>query len=212
MIVVKDISKKFQKKIIFNELSFQIDDGEFVIITGNSGSGKTTLLNLIGQIETIDSGVIEIDGKRKFTNRDKNKFYRDKAGFIFQNYALIEESSVEKNLLIALAYYKGRKKEKYAKIKNALTEVGLEGFEKRSIYTLSGGEQQRVALARIIVKNPMYIFADEPTGNLDENNRKIVLSLIEKLHRQGKTIIVVTHDMQMLNLKSVDKHIDLNKF
>ena len=120
---------------------------------------------------------------------------RYKIAYLFQNYALVENETVEQNLKIALYFRKNVDKKR--SIRKALKLVGLEGFEQRKIYELSGGEQQRVALARAYLKKPQYIFADEPTGNLDKNNRDIVFSILRRMNAEGITVVFVTHDMQL---------------
>lgn len=207
MILVQKLNKKYKEKVIFEDFNLKISDNEFVVITGKSGKGKTTLLNMLGLIEKYDAGSIHIDGNEI---RNKLPFFRKQAGFVFQNYALIEEISVEKNLLLALEYEKQSKKIKLEKISDVLKQVELEGYEKNKIYNLSGGEQQRVALARIILKNPKYIFADEPTGNLDLQNKKLVFSILEKLNKSGKTVVVVSHDVEITKFDFITNHINLD--
>jgi putative ABC transport system ATP-binding protein len=195
MIVLKKICKKYGRKVIYDNFSLTINDGEFVAIVGASGSGKSTLLNIIGLLEPVDKGRVSIDDQSDITPQSNKaiSIIRYKFNYLFQNYALIDEETVEYNLKLALRFTKGNKKEL---IKNALKRVGLGGYEKAKIYQLSGGEQQRVALARVILKPSKYILADEPTGSLDPNNRDIVIRTLRKLNREdNKTVIIVTHDM-----------------
>ncbi|MGL4522398.1 MAG: ATP-binding cassette domain-containing protein [Bacilli bacterium] len=210
MICVKEMCKKYHDKHIFSKLSLTIEDGEFVVITGRSGKGKTTLLHILGLIEDYDEGEFKIDG---IPSREKNRlhFFRNQAAYIFQNYALIEEQTVAGNLLLAIAFEKEGKSAKREKIKEVLTQLGLEGYLDKKIYNLSGGEQQRVALARAILKNPKYIFADEPTGNLDSHNREIVFSILRQLHANGSTVIVVSHDVDVVVYDNVTQHINLDE-
>ena len=208
MIQLENISKSFEDKKIITDFSLTIQDGKFIVITGKSGSGKTTLLNILGLLEKPDNGDISIDDKHAFTTKEKTIFYRNKAGYLFQNFALIDDESVKNNLKIALMYHKIAKREWKERIEKVLTYVGLTGYVNKKVYQLSGGEQQRIALARIILKNPDYIYADEPTGNLDIENRNIVLELLEDLKNKGCTIIVVTHD-DIAKKSYVDKHITL---
>lgn len=130
---------------------------------------------------------------------------RYKIAYLFQNYALVENETVDQNLMIALYFQKGE--DKKGKIRKALKLVGLEGIEKKKIYELSGGEQQRVALARAYLKRPKYIFADEPTGNLDKRNRNIVFDILKKMNAEGITVVFVTHDMELVQL--ADKIIEV---
>lgn len=188
MIEINNISKKYKNKFVFKQLSLSIDEGEMVAITGESGVGKTTFLNCLGQLETIDQGEILIDGE-KITKSNLRKFFRETAGFLFQNFALIDNETVKKNLEMV------SKNEE--KIIATLSDFGIESLLNSKIYQLSGGEQQRVALVRLILKNPSIIFADEPTASLDEKNSRVVFEALKKLHHQGKTIIIVTHDMNL---------------
>lgn len=199
MIKIKDMHKSFNNKVVFKDFNLQINSGEFLGIVGKSGKGKTTLLNIIGTLEDIDSGIIEIMGKQIKKKKDKRNLLRNHLGFVFQNYALIDNLSVKENLEIALNHKKIKKEEKRNLIESALKKVGLENYEKNIICTLSGGEQQRIAIARLILKDPDIILADEPTGSLDIENRNIIVSLLEDMHKRGKTIIMVTHDKSLIN-------------
>ncbi|MGM9973270.1 MAG: ABC transporter ATP-binding protein [Clostridiaceae bacterium] len=190
------ITKSFGDKIILDEFSLQVEEGEFISLTGPSGSGKSTLLNIIGLLEDFDDGELTIDEEISAPPNSEraNKIIREKVSYLFQNYALVDEETVSYNLSLALKYVKGSKKDKAEKMIEALKTVGLEGYELRRIYELSGGEQQRVAIARIMLKPGKIILADEPTGSLDEKNKMKVLNLLKELNHNGKTIIVVTHD------------------
>lgn len=196
MIKLKNVNKAYGNKMVLNDISIEIKEREFVAITGVSGSGKSTLLNIIGLLEKIDKGSVLIEGEDSIMpNTFKaTKILREKISYLFQNFALIDEENVENNLKLALRYVKANKKEKIKKISDALIQVGLEGYEKRRIYELSGGEQQRVAIARIILKPGKIILADEPTGSLDEDNSKRVIELLREINNAGKTIVLVTHD------------------
>lgn len=191
------IQKQFDQKIILENFNLSIKSGDSLVIAGESGSGKTTLLNLLSLIETPDAGKIFWREKeiKKVNTRETTKIIREEIGYLFQNYALIDNATVEENIEIGLKYRKdGENKDEL--VKEALKRVGLENFQKRKIYSLSGGEQQRVALARIIVKPCSIIFADEPTGNLDEENSQRIMDVLFELNREGKAIVVVTHDLE----------------
>ena len=175
----------------------KINKGEFISIVGESGSGKTTLLNIIGLLEKQTSGDIVVMGIKNPTSKELTKLQREFYGYVFQNYALIEEDSVQTNLKLALKYNKVI--DKQAEINRALKLVGLEGYNKKKVFELSGGEQQRLALARIMLKKCEIILADEPTGNLDNKNRDIVFNILKDLNKQGKTIVIVTHDNYIAN-------------
>lgn len=189
MISARHIVKRFDKLTIFDDLSFDIKDGEYVCFSGPSGAGKTTLLNIIGLLEPIDSGELLINGRNCARSRDKREYYRKEVGFLFQNFGLIENKTVYDNLMIVKPY-----KGKALPIETVLNRVGLEDKIDSKIYTLSGGEQQRVALARLMLKQCNIILADEPTGSLDRENATIVMNLLESLNHEGKTVIIVTHD------------------
>ncbi|MFS3928234.1 ABC transporter ATP-binding protein [Priestia flexa] len=202
MIEIINISKAFNRKIIFKDFNLEVESGEFIGIVGKSGKGKTTLLNIMGTLEEPDSGIVKIMGKDIHNKKVKRLLLRNELGFIFQNYALVDNASVNDNLEIALKHKKMKKTDKESAISSALKEVGLVGYEKEKVHTLSGGEQQRVAIARLLLKNPSLILADEPTGSLDMENRDIIVSLFQKLHEQGKTIIMVTHDKGLIKFFS----------
>ena len=209
MIKLENVCKTFSNREIIKDLSLEIKDGEFIVITGKSGSGKTTLLNILGLLEKADQGVVTIDGTSKFGNKEKTLFYRNKAGYLFQNFALVDNETVKNNLKVALTYRKLPKKEWQQHIEQALEYVGLPGYANKKIYQLSGGEQQRIALARIMLKEPTYVFADEPTGNLDMENRNIVLEHLKNFKEKGCTVIIVTHDLDIATHDYVTRHISL---
>ena len=197
MITLNNISKKYNEKNIVRNYNLKINKGEFISIVGESGSGKTTLLNIIGLLEKQTSGDIVVMGIKNPTSKELTKLQREFYGYVFQNYALIEEDSVQTNLKLALKYNKVI--DKQAEINRALKLVGLEGYNKKKVFELSGGEQQRLALARIMLKKCEIILADEPTGNLDNKNRDIVFNILKDLNKQGKTIVIVTHDNYIAN-------------
>lgn len=205
MIRVCNLCKKYGELTVLKNLSFTVSDKEIVAITGESGKGKTTLLNLISLLDTEYDGEIEIDGKHNFSKKEILNMQRYKIAYLFQNYALVENETVEQNLMIALYFQRGTDKKR--SIRKALKLVGLEGIEKKKIYELSGGEQQRVALARAYLKKPKYIFADEPTGNLDKRNRNLVFDILKKMNAEGITVVFVTHDMELAQL--ADKIIEV---
>ena len=188
MIKINEICKKYDEKVLFQNYSLEIPDGSFVIIRGDSGSGKSTLLNMIGGIEYPDSGSIIVNGF-DVSKKKKQKYFSEVVGFLFQNFALLENKTVLENL--NLIKKKGRTD---ISIDEALKKVGLEKEKNKKVYKLSGGEQQRVALARLMIKKCSVLLADEPTGSLDKKNSEIVMKILHDLNRQGKTVIVVTHD------------------
>ncbi|MFB5198578.1 ATP-binding cassette domain-containing protein [Neobacillus sp. KR4-4] len=205
MINLNGIKKTFGEKTILSNFSVKIQDKEFVSIVGKSGSGKTTALNIMGLLEEPDEGDIEILGHLNPNEKIKLNLRRQHLGFIFQNFVLIDNETVEQNLLLSSVY-----KETFSKkqLPEALELVGLDhSYLNKKIFQLSGGEQQRIAIARIILKPCNIIFADEPTGNLDDYNKNIILSLFYKLKDMGKTIVCVTHDKNIA--KGSDRIIEI---
>ncbi|MDR0918851.1 MAG: putative bacteriocin export ABC transporter [Oscillospiraceae bacterium] len=196
IISLEKICKKFDDKIIFQNFCLEIDKGAFVSVMGASGAGKSTLLNIIGLLEKPDSGEIIIHGVKNANiyNKDGRILLRNNIAYLFQNYGLIENETVFYNMAISARFRKLTKLQKSNTISNALEKVGLSGFESKKVFKLSGGEQQRVALAKIMVKSSDIILADEPTGSLDDNNKVAILEILRNMNREGKTVIVVTHD------------------
>lgn len=193
MLSINGISKKFDDNQLFYHFDLQIEKGDFVIITGESGCGKTTLLNMIGSIEVPDEGDIVYKGKSIFDSKNQPIYLREEVGFLFQNFALIEAKTVLQNF--KLIKEKSRSGMKW---EEALNFVNLpESVLNRKIYTLSGGEQQRVAIARLLIKKCNLILADEPTGSLDKENAEGIFSLLNCLNQTGKTIVMVTHDTDL---------------
>ncbi|HEX6594204.1 MAG TPA: ABC transporter ATP-binding protein [Bacillota bacterium] len=199
---LKNIDKRYRVKEVLHHFSLSIPKGELIAITGRSGSGKTTLLNIIGLLEKPDSGSIRLFGKENpFKNRRiVNELLRTKIAYLFQNFALIDNESIRKNLTVPLIYSKQSKREKEATKESALRQVGLDLSLDQKIYELSGGEQQRVAIARLLLKPSELILADEPTGSVDADHRDDILALLKELHQRGKTILIVTHDPYVANI------------
>ena len=194
VVKLNGINKSFDDLPVLKNLTLKIDKGEMVAIVGHSGSGKSTLLNIMGLLEKKTSGDLEVLGSLnvKPFSRKGIKLLRNHIGFLFQNYALLDDKTVEYNLAIAVD--KGFCRVSVDDINKSLKIVGLEGFNNKKIYQCSGGEQQRVAIARLLLKKSSLIFADEPTGSLDEDNRNSIVELLKNLNQEGKTIVVVTHD------------------
>ncbi len=189
MVEIRNLYKSFGEHIVFKDFSLTIKDNEFVAIMGKTGAGKTTILNMIGSLEPFDSGKIIVDGIDISKKKNQRDYLRRTVGFLFQNLALIDKKSVRQNLKIIKKKYRTSISDE-----KALELVGLRDKQKRKVYTLSGGEQQRVAIARLMIKNCKLILADEPTGSLDSDTGKKVMKLFEKFIEQGKTVIIVTHD------------------
>jgi len=192
MIEIQELTKTFADKTVFSNFSLTIEGGDFVIFSGPSGCGKTTLLNMIGALESLDKGRIIVDGLNLANKRNHLHYFRTKIGFLFQNFALVDNKTVAENLKLIRKNCKTD-----LTIEEALQLVGLEDKLHKKVYTLSGGEQQRVALARLMLKKCDIILADEPTGSLDKDNAQIVLEILKQLNQQGKTIVLVTHDEEI---------------
>lgn len=188
MIEIKDLCKKFDDKVLFDRYNLTIDDGDFVIFSGVSGCGKTTLLNMIGSIEQPDSGSIIVNGIDIFAKGKQRKYLETEVGFLFQNFALVEHMTVGQNLEMI-----PKKNRENITFEEALDAVSLKDVMDTKVYKLSGGEQQRVALARLLIKKCSLILADEPTGSLDKANADAVIQILHRLNKVGKTVIMVTH-------------------
>lgn len=199
MIKVENLEKSFDNKEIIKNFNYEFLDGKITAIVGKSGCGKTTLLNVLGLLDTDYKGKVLYDGVLITNESQRNEFIRNNINYLFQNYALIDNETVEQNLLLALEYEKLSKNVKKEKINEALELVDLNEFNDKKIFTLSGGEQQRVALARVILKKGNIILADEPTGNLDVENTDKVMKILKKLKEDGKLIIIVTHSLSLAN-------------
>ncbi|MEY8459113.1 ATP-binding cassette domain-containing protein [Lactococcus ileimucosae] len=198
-----------QDKPIFSINAFTVNKGDFVTIKGVSGSGKTTLLNILGMNDTVSSGEYLFEGVEtaKLKEKEKLKIKRNKISFLFQDFGLVEEETINFNLEIGLKYSKLSRKEKVKQKKEALNAVNLNKKLSTTISSLSGGEKQRVALARIILKPSILILADEPTGSLDSLNRDIVTDILFQQSINEKAVIIVTHDEELA--KKGNKTIEL---
>ena len=188
LITLKNVKKVYGKnQVLFENLSLEIEKGEFVGLVGRSGAGKTTLLNMIGLITDISAGTITIDGHQNVSINSK------------ENYGLIEDESVLWNLKLALEYKKIKKKEKLKLIDKYLKQFELTDMLDKKVYQLSGGEKQRIAIIKLILQGSRIILADEPTSGLDKENESIVMKIMKELNEDGITIIMVTHNMNLLD-------------
>ena len=197
VVVVDKIHKQYHDHVIFDDFSMEIEQGSFVAIQGASGSGKSTLLNMIGLLDSPDKGNIVIFDKKnvKPFSIQANKLLKAKIGYLFQNFALIDNKSVYYNLYLSIDHFSFPDKKE--RILKALEDVGLKGFENKKICECSGGEQQRVSIARAIAKNPKLLLCDEPTGALDSKTGVEVLKLLKKQcdgNNGANTVIIVTHN------------------
>ena len=205
MIEVKDLTKTYRDgDVAFQALrgvSFSIDDGEFVAIMGPSGSGKSTLMHLLGALDTPTSGTYFLDGKDVSTLPDDAlaDIRKDKIGFVFQAFNLLPRTTVVRNVMLPLIYANVPHEERLERAKKALIAAGLdEGHFQHLSNQLSGGQIQRVAVARALVNNPSLILADEPTGNLDSTTGAVVLDTFQKLNeKEGRTIVLITHEHEV---------------
>lgn len=204
MIKIYKLNKKYGNRTVFKDFGIEFEEGAFVSIYGESGSGKSTLLNIIGLLEKFDSGDVIINGRKNIGIDSKEAILmrRNEISYLFQSYALIDEMTVYDNLKLALEYRKYSKSEKNEKIREVLKYVGLGDKIKSFVYELSGGEQQRVAMARVLLHDTNIILADEPTGSLDEKNKQVILELLKKENEKGKTIIVATHDKDIKEIST----------
>lgn len=199
MIIIENLCKAYNDKILFKNFHLEIPDSSFLVISGESGCGKSTLLNMIGGIETPDKGSIIVNGFDVTKKGKKQKYFKEVVGFLFQKFALLENKTVKENLEIIKK--SGRTD---ILINEALEKVGLQKVINKKVYQLSGGEQQRVALARLMLKKCSIVLADEPTGSLDKKNSEIVMNILHELSEQGKTVIVVTHSEEIV---AQEKHV-----
>ena len=199
MIKTDSISKVFRTEEVETHalinVSLEVKQGEFVAIMGPSGCGKSTLLNILGLLDRPTDGQYFLDGKdmSALTEKERNVIRRGTLGFIFQSFNLIDELTVEENIELPLLYMKVPADERKRRITDALKRMAIEHRAKHFPSQLSGGQQQRTAIARAVVMQPKVILADEPTGNLDSKNGLEVMGLLRELHREGTTIVMVTH-------------------
>ena len=201
MLEIKKISKVYgvgtAKVVALNNVSLRVNEGDFIAVMGPSGSGKSTFLNIIGGLDRVSSGEVILDGKR-IDNLDENALVdirRSKIAYVFQQYHLISSLTALENVLLPLTFCGANKKDQ--KALDILKRVGLEKRAEHKPSQLSGGEQQRVAIARALVNDPSLILADEPTGNMDRKTGKEILALFDQLNREGRNIVMVTHDPEI---------------
>jgi putative ABC transport system ATP-binding protein len=201
MLEIKKVSKTYgqgaAKVVALDNVSLRMNEGDFIAVMGPSGSGKSTLLNIIGGLDHISSGEVILDGKR-IDSLDENALVdirREKLAYVFQQYHLIPSLTALENVLLPLTFCGVNNKDQ--KALDILKRVGLEKRAEHKPSQLSGGEQQRVAIARALVNDPSLILADEPTGNMDRKTGKEILALFDQLNREGRSIVMVTHDPEI---------------
>lgn len=209
---VDALNKSFGSNTVLHNISFEIESGESVALVGPSGCGKSTLLNIIGLLETLDSGTINLEGRTypSINSKKATLMRRTEINYLFQSFALINDWKVSKNLLLALQYTKLSKQEQECLIRASLENYGIGEKFDAVVNELSGGEKQRVAIARAMIKPGNLILADEPTGSLDKAMATIVIdSLLDSVHANHKTLLMVTHDMDIA--QRCDRIIELPK-
>ena len=198
-IQIEKLEKVFRsdtvQTVALNNVSLSIDDGEFVAIMGPSGCGKSTLLNILGLLDNPTSGSYKLDGKEVAYLKESGRtdYRKGRIGFIFQSFNLIDTMTVRENVMLPLNNLPLNREEKNKRVDEALNRMGIAHRAKHYPSQLSGGQQQRAAIARAIVGRPGLILADEPTGNLDSKNGAEVMQLLSELHKEGATIVMVTH-------------------
>ena len=198
-IEVNNLGKVFRtdsvETIALNNVSFTVADGDFAAIMGPSGCGKSTLLNILGLLDNPTGGSYMLDGREVANLRENERtaFRKGKIGFVFQSFNLIDEMTVRDNIMLPLNNLDIPKAERIQRVEQAMQRMGISHRGSHYPHQLSGGQQQRVAIARATVSNPGLILADEPTGNLDSKNGAEVMNLLDELHREGATIVMVTH-------------------
>ena len=223
MLKMTHLAKVYRTEVVetyaLRDLSLNVREGEFVAVTGPSGSGKTTFLNVAGLLETPTGGQYHLDGEdvSKLGDDARSRIRNEKIGFIFQAFNLIPDLNVADNIDVPLRYRRMSGAERKKRIGEALERVGLSARARHYPAELSGGQQQRVAIARALAGSPRLLLADEPTGNLDTQMARGVMELIEGIHRDGATIVMVTHDPELAvraqrNVHIIDGQVvDLNE-
>ena len=213
MIELRDVCKFYQvgdeRVRALDHASLHIYPQEFVSIIGPSGSGKSTMMNIIGCLDVLDAGTYLLDGMpiEAYTENQLAAIRNHKIGFVFQSFNLIPKLSAEENVELPLIYQGVKRSERQHRVKEALARVGLENRAKHLPTELSGGQQQRVAIARAIVTKPRLILADEPTGALDSKTSQEIIDIFHDLHKQGNTIVLITHDNDVARQASRSIHI-----
>ena len=213
MIEIKNLSKSFQEGAdVLKNLNLHFKEGELIVIKGKSGSGKSTLLSLIAALLKPTKGEVIVDSKRisKLPDHFSSAYRRDNIGIIFQKYNLITDLSVKENIILPLVPLNISKKELDARAQEVMSAFHIEHKADELVKNLSGGEQQRAAIARANVANPKIILADEPTANLDEKLSLAFIEMLKEMKQESKTIIVATHDPLFFELDFVDRFVDFD--
>ncbi len=201
-IEIKNVGKVFRtdsvQTLALNNVSLRVADGEFVAVMGPSGCGKSTLLNILGLLDNPTTGEYFLDGKEvaHLKESQRTEYRKGRIGFVFQSFNLIEGMNIRDNIMLPLNNLRLSKEEKNHRVEEVMRRMGISHRSRHLPSQLSGGQQQRAAIARAIVAKPGLILADEPTGNLDSKNGAEVIELLSELHREGSTIIMVTHSQK----------------
>jgi putative ABC transport system ATP-binding protein len=205
VISINNISKTYEGPPpvkALDEVSLKVNQGDLVAIVGQSGSGKSTLLNMIGLLDSVTAGSIQIEGKdiSELSDNELSKFRGEKIGFIFQSFFLLPGLNAQENVAEGLLYQGISRTDRLLKAGEVLEKVGLGDRLTHLPKELSGGQQQRVAIARALVQDPAFVLADEPTGNLDKESGINILNILKDLNNQGKTVIMITHNQEHANM------------
>ncbi|MFA6048174.1 MAG: ABC transporter ATP-binding protein [Parcubacteria group bacterium] len=214
MINCKNLTKIYHngdvETVALNDVSFQIEKGEFVSIIGPSGSGKSTLMHILGALDTPTSGQYHLDGKEvsRLNDDELSDLRKNKIGFVFQSFNLLPRTTVLRNVMLPLLYTDSTGEEREKRARESLKYAGMEENKFMNLSNqLSGGQMQRVAIARSLINNPSIILADEPTGNLDTKTSHLVMKAFQELNDKGHTIILITHEMDVADYANRIIHI-----
>ncbi|MBU1925004.1 MAG: ABC transporter ATP-binding protein [Candidatus Omnitrophica bacterium] len=214
MIVCKNLTKIYKnggvETVALNNVSFEIKKGEFISIIGPSGSGKSTLMHILGALDVPTSGRYFLDGKEisRLNDDELSDLRREKIGFVFQSFNLLPRTTVLRNVMLPLLYSGLTQEERERRARESLKYAGMEENKFMNLSNqLSGGQMQRVAIARSLINNPSIILADEPTGNLDTKTSKVVMTALQELNKKGHTIILITHEMDVADYANRVIHI-----